>query len=153
FSERRLHRHVVEPPDRELVVRDAALAAIQAGAVRGAALAGLLRRLGPSPAAVAQAGRGVGGVPVLPPPGGKDPALRELLEEVWSEEPTAKVLLFTEALATLESLRELLRADGIEALGYHGDLPLVERDRQVARFRDPDGPRLLICTEVGGEGR
>ena len=63
------------------------------------------------------------------------------------------MLLFTEALATLESLRELLRADGIEALAYHGDLPLVERDRQVARFRDPDGPRLLVCTEVGGEGR
>ena len=36
------------------------------------------------------------------------------------------------------------RGDGIEALGYHGDLPLVERDRQVARFRDPTarGPHL-----------
>src|SRR5262249_20628786 len=92
-------------------------------------------------------------VPVLPPRDAKYQALRKLLEAVWSEEPTAKVLLFTEALATLESLRELLRADGIEALGYHGDLPLVERDRQVARVGDPDGPRLLICTEVGGEGR
>jgi ATP-dependent helicase HepA len=29
----------------------------------------------------------------------------------------------------------------------------VDRDRQVARFRDPDGPPILICTEVGGEGR
>ena len=28
-----------------------------------------------------------------------------------------------------------------------------ERDRQVARFRDPEGPKVLICTEVGGEGR
>ena len=25
--------------------------------------------------------------------------------------------------------------------------------RAVARFRDPDGPRVLLCTEVGGEGR
>ena len=58
-----------------------------------------------------------------------------------------------EALATLESLRSLLSADGIEALGYQGDLPLVERDRQVARFRDPEGPKVLISTEVGGEGR
>ena len=51
------------------------------------------------------------------------------------------MLLFTEARATLESLRAHLSADGIEALGYHGELALVERDRQVARFRDPDGPR------------
>ena len=29
----------------------------------------------------------------------------------------------------------------------------MDRDRQVARFRDPDGPKVLICTEVGGEGR
>ena len=153
FSERRLHRHIVEPPDRELVARDAALGAIQAGSVRGAALAGLLRRLDSSPAAFAQAAKGIPDVPVLPSRDAKFAALRKLLEAVWSEEPGAKVLLFTEALATLESLRELLRADGMEALGYHGDLPLVERDRQVARFRDPDGPRLLLCTEVGGEGR
>ena len=89
----------------------------------------------------------------LPPRDAKFLALLGLLREVWAREPGAKVLLFTEARETLESLRELLRADGIEALGYHGDLPLVDRDRQVARFRDPDGPLLLLCTEVGGEGR
>src|SRR5678816_3216807 len=80
-------------------------------------------------------------------------ALRALLADVWEDEPEAKMLLFTEAQATLESLRALLSADGIEALGYHGELALVERDRQVARFRDPDGPKILISTEVGGEGR
>jgi ATP-dependent helicase HepA len=154
FSARRLHRHVVEPPEAELVARDAVLGAVRSGAVRGAALAGLLRRLDSSPAAFAQAAAGVlPSPPVLPPRDAKYQALRALLEDIWEAEPEAKVLLFTEALATLESLRSLLSADGIEALGYHGDLPLVERDRQVARFRDPDGPRLLLCTEVGGEGR
>ena len=29
----------------------------------------------------------------------------------------------------------------------------LQRDRQVARFRDPEGPKVLICTEVGGEAR
>jgi len=154
FSARRLHRHVVEPPEAELVARDAVLGAVRSGAVRGAALAGLLRRLDSSPAAFAQAASGVlKAPPVLPARDAKYQALRALLEDVWEAEPEAKVLLFTEALATLESLRSLLSADGIEALGYHGDLPLLERDRQVARFRDPDGPRLLLCTEVGGEGR
>jgi ATP-dependent helicase HepA len=154
FSERRLHRHVVEPPEAELLARGAVLASVQAGGLHGAALAGVLRRLDSSPPALAQVARSLPPpVPALPPRDAKYQALRALLRGVWEDEPTAKVLLFTEALATLESLRELLRGDGIEALGYHGDLPLLERDRQVARFRDPDGPRLLISTEVGGEGR
>src|SRR5215467_10717432 len=154
FSARRLHRHVVEPPEAELVARDAVLGAVRSGAVRGAALAGLLRRLDSSPGAFAQAASGVlQAPPSLPARDAKYQALRALLEDIWEDEPEAKVLLFTEALATLESLRSLLSADGVEALGYHGDLPLLERDRQVARFRDPDGPRLLLCTEVGGEGR
>jgi ATP-dependent helicase HepA len=154
FSERRLHRHVVEPPESERLAREAVLAALQSSSLHGAALAGVLRRLDSSSAALAQVVRTLPQpVPALPPRDAKYQALRALLRSVWEEERSAKVLLFTEALATLESLRELLRGDGIEALGYHGDLPLVERDRQVARFRDPDGPRLLISTEVGGEGR
>src|SRR5262249_2680816 len=72
---------------------------------------------------------------------------------IWSQEPGAKILVFTEARATLEMLVEELRKEGIEALSYHGDLPLIDRDRQVARFRDPDGPKILVSTEVGGEGR
>ncbi|HEY1417162.1 MAG TPA: helicase-related protein, partial [Myxococcaceae bacterium] len=154
FSARRLHRHVVEPPEVELVARDAVLGAVRSGSIRGAALAGVLRRLDSSPAAFAQAASGVlPSAPALPARDAKYQALRALLDDVWEDEPDAKVLLFTEALATLESLRSLLSSDGIEALGYHGDLPLLERDRQVARFRDPEGPKVLISTEVGGEGR
>jgi len=154
FSARRLHRHVVEPPEAELVAREAVLGAVRSGSVRGAALAGLLRRLDSSPAAFAQAASGVlASPPVLAARDAKYQALRALLGSIWEDEPDAKVLLFTEALATLESLRAQLSADGVEALGYHGDLPLVDRDRQVARFRDPDGPKLLLSTEVGGEGR
>jgi ATP-dependent helicase HepA len=80
-------------------------------------------------------------------------AVLEVLRGIWASEPTAKVLVFTESRATLEMLRDEWRKESIEALIYHGDLPLIERDRQVARFRDPEGPRILICTEVGGEGR
>ena len=76
-----------------------------------------------------------------------------MLHGIWASEKGAKVLIFTEARDTLEMLREQLRREGVEALGYHGDLPLLDRDRQVARFRDPEGPRVLLCTEVGGEGR
>src|SRR5258707_15784517 len=76
-----------------------------------------------------------------------------VLQEIWREEPKAKILVFTEARATLEMVVEELRKEAIEALIYHGDLPLIERDRQGARVRDPDGPRGLVCTEGGGAGR
>ena len=154
FSARRLHRHVVEPPEVELMARDGVLGAVRSATIRGAALAGLLRRLDSSPAAFAQAASGLlPSPPTLPPRDAKYQALCALLAGIWEDEPDAKVLLFTESLATLESIRSLLSAEGIEALGYHGELPLVDRDRQVARFRDPDGPKLLLSTEVGGEGR
>ncbi len=157
FSERRLHRHPVQLGEAERTARSAVLKAVGEGKLRGAALAGLLRRLDSSPAAFAQAARSVPSVTALasslPARDAKFLALLKLLRDVWAREPGAKVLLFTEARETLEALRELLRAEGIEALAYHGDLALVERDRQVARFRDPDGPLLLLCTEVGGEGR
>ncbi len=157
FSERRLHRHPVRLSEAERTARAAVLQAVTEGRLRGAALAGLLRRLDSSPAAFAQAARALPAVSGLagglPARDAKFLALLALLRDVWAREPGAKVLLFTEARETLESLRELLRAEGMEALGYHGDLALVDRDRQVARFRDPDGPLVLLCTEVGGEGR
>jgi ATP-dependent helicase HepA len=36
---------------------------------------------------------------------------------------------------------------------FHEGLPLVQRDRQAAWFAEPDGARLLICSEIGSEGR
>lgn len=40
-----------------------------------------------------------------------------------------------------------------ETLVFHEGLSMVERDRQAARFAEPGGPLLLICSEIGGEGR
>ncbi len=36
---------------------------------------------------------------------------------------------------------------------FHEDLPLVQRDRNAAWFAEPDGAQLLICSEIGSEGR
>ena len=157
FSERRLLRHPVLLAEAETQARARVLEALRGGSLRGAALSGLLRRLDSSPQAFSQGAQSVPALAALagtlPDRDAKYRALLSLLRDVWAREPGAKVLLFTEARETLDALRDLLRADGIEALGYHGDMSLVERDRQVARFRDPEGPLLLLCTEVGGEGR
>jgi ATP-dependent helicase HepA len=159
FSTRRLHRHPVELSPEELKARDAALAALAGGTLRGAPLGNVLRRLESSPAAFAGAVRANPALKAkadalkLPARDAKFGAFLGVLRGVWKGEPTAKVLVFTESRDTLDMLQTELGREGVEALGYHGDLPLVERDRQVARFRDPEGPRVLLCTEVGGEGR
>jgi ATP-dependent helicase HepA len=36
---------------------------------------------------------------------------------------------------------------------FHSDLSLIARDRQAAYFADPQGANLLLCTEIGSEGR
>ncbi|XXF78829.1 SNF2-related protein [Myxococcaceae bacterium GXIMD 01537] len=157
FSTRRLHRHPVQLSAEELRTRDAALSALAGSSLRGAPLANVLRRLESSPAAFAGA---VKSNPVLaqaqlrlPARDAKFRAFLDVLRGVWASEKGAKVLVFTESRDTLDMLQTELGREGVEALGYHGELPLVERDRQVARFRDPEGPRVLLCTEVGGEGR
>jgi ATP-dependent helicase HepA len=160
FSERRLHRHQVTLSEQERAAREQVRQALgTAGGLRGAALSQLLRRLESSPAALEEALEGaralaeLRGRLALPRQDAKLEAFWALLERIWKQERGAKVLVFTESRATLEFLRERLQRQGVEALGYHGELALLDRDRQVARFRDPDGPKVLLCTEVGGEGR
>ena len=124
----------------------------------GAVLASLLRRLGSSPAALA-AGLASSDDALLRKLSARAAALTEdsklaafraLLDELGAAE---KVLVFAETRETIEYLRAALAKQRIEALAYVGDLTPAERDKLVARFRDPEGPRVMLCTELGGEGR
>src|SRR5690606_15884430 len=36
---------------------------------------------------------------------------------------------------------------------FHEDLTLVQRDRNAAWFAEPDGAQILLCSEIGSEGR
>jgi ATP-dependent helicase HepA len=64
-----------------------------------------------------------------------------------------KVLVFGHDVEALRALQSGLAGAGLEALLYD-DAPSIEaRDRLVARFRDPDGPMVLLSGESGGEGR
>jgi ATP-dependent helicase HepA len=158
FSARALHVHPVTLHPDELAARDAVLARLaEDGTVRGAALANLVRRLESSPSAFQAAlksNKSLLGLNLnVPDKDAKFTAFVEVLKGIWSREPRAKVLVFTEARDTLESLQKKLRLGQVDALAYHGEIDLAERDRQVARFRDPEGPKVLLSTEVGGEGR
>ncbi|MFT3914229.1 MAG: SNF2-related protein [Anaeromyxobacteraceae bacterium] len=64
-----------------------------------------------------------------------------------------KVLVFGGDVDALRELQAGLAGAGLEALLYD-DAPSIEaRDRLVARFRDPEGPMVLLSGESGGEGR
>jgi ATP-dependent helicase HepA len=65
-----------------------------------------------------------------------------------------KTLVFVAHLETLEMLRSALSSRAQLATGiFHEALTPARRDTEVARFREADGPSLLISTECGGEGR
>lgn len=65
-----------------------------------------------------------------------------------------KVLLILngneEVIRLEEALRQRIQT---KAAMFHEKLTLIQRDRQAAWFAEPDGARLLLCSEIGGEGR
>lgn len=82
-------------------------------------------------------------------PSTKARLLVELAERSAAE--SEKVLVFTEFLATAESLRRQLAEKGIGVTYFHGGLTLAEKDAAVAAFRREK--TIMVSTEAGGEGR
>jgi ATP-dependent helicase HepA len=65
------------------------------------------------------------------------------------------VLLIAARPQTVLDLREaLLRRAGIHAAVFHEGMEIVERDRAAAYFAAAeDGTQILLCSEIGSEGR
>ncbi len=85
------------------------------------------------------------------PEGGKREALVELCARL--ARGREKVLVFGHDLEALRDLQGGIGGAGLEALLYDDAPSLEARDRLVARFRDPEGPMVLLSGESGGEGR
>ncbi len=65
-----------------------------------------------------------------------------------------KTLVFVAHRESLERLKSAVESRGQERAGiFHQGLSARRRDLEVAQFRLPEGPSLLISTECGGEGR
>lgn len=88
-----------------------------------------------------------------------DPRVNWLLEKLSDDSESGfasdKVLVIAHHRETAEGLAEGLRVlGGYHAPVFHEDLSLVERDRAAAAFADEDGDiQLLVCSEIGSEGR
>jgi ATP-dependent helicase HepA len=66
----------------------------------------------------------------------------------------AKVLLICRARRKVEAIDGALRQRlNVKQAVFHEGLTLVQRDRNAAWFAEDDGARILICSEIGSEGR
>ena len=83
----------------------------------------------------------------------KDPRVLWLVQLLQKLAPR-KVLLIGRSIEKAEALDAALRRHlAIKTGLFHEGLTLVQRDRNAAWFAEPDGARLLICSEIGSEGR
>jgi len=73
----------------------------------------------------------------------------EAVEEILEQAP-GKLVVFCEFLATIRELVARLKAKGIQAVPYHGQLSSQEKTRALERFRDE--ARVLIASRAGAEG-
>lgn len=84
-----------------------------------------------------------------------DPRVEWLASLLRTLEAREKLLLICRtperALAIEAALKT--RSATLKMAAFHEELTLVQRDRAAAWFADPDGARLLICSEIGSEGR
>ena len=119
------------------------------------ALKDLLRRHGPSRLLFRNTREHVQGFPKRI----AHPILLQTDKQSWLKEfleshPEEKVLIITQ---TPQDVRDL--ATSVQAylepppVQFHEGQPLLERDRQAAWFADPEGSRVMIASDIGGEGR
>lgn len=65
-----------------------------------------------------------------------------------------KTLLICDSARKVVEWEKRLRDDfALKAVAFHEDLSLIARDRNAAYFEDPQGASILLCSEIGGEGR
>lgn len=83
-----------------------------------------------------------------------DSRVGQLIEIVKSHRPK-KILVITASAGTAMDLVEVLRVkEGINAAVFHEHMSLMDRDRAAAWFADQiSGAQVMVCSEIGSEGR
>jgi len=65
-----------------------------------------------------------------------------------------KFLLICRTQAKVLALEEALRLrTGVKVARFHEGMTILQRDRNAAWFAEPEGARVLLCSEIGSEGR
>ena len=68
--------------------------------------------------------------------------------------PGEKIVLIANRMHLVALLHERLRdVFGIYSAVFHEGMSVFDRDKQAAWFNDPEGANILLCSEIGSEGR
>ena len=82
-----------------------------------------------------------------------DPRLAWLIALI-ERNPEDKFLLICRTQAKVLALEEALRTrSGVKLARFHETMTIVQRDRNAAFFAEAGGARLMLCSEIGSEGR
>ncbi|KFC78187.1 RNA polymerase-associated protein RapA [Buttiauxella agrestis] len=83
-----------------------------------------------------------------------DPRVEWLMGHLTSHR-SQKVLVICAKATTALQLEQVLRErEGIRAAVFHEGMSIIERDRAAAWFAEEDtGAQVLLCSEIGSEGR
>ena len=86
---------------------------------------------------------------------GDSDGLIDWVSDKITEIAPEKLLLICKSVERVETLNEALRTKfGIYAAVFHEEMSIVERDRAAEYFADDEsGSPILICSEIGSEGR
>ncbi|VAW73512.1 RNA polymerase associated protein RapA [hydrothermal vent metagenome] len=83
-----------------------------------------------------------------------DPRVSWLVGQLSALKPDKVLVITASAASALELADHLKQRSGIHAAVFHEGLSLIERDRAAAFFADPEeGTQVLVCSEIGSEGR
>ncbi len=76
--------------------------------------------------------------------------LLEVLDELYAEDRSRKVIIFTEFVATQNYLSNLLRSHNYKTSMLNGSMDIDERNAVLSEFQQTTD--ILISTDAGGEG-
>ncbi|SBS31396.1 RNA polymerase-associated protein RapA [Marinomonas spartinae] len=76
---------------------------------------------------------------------------------VWLKEflecQADKILVICHTADMAQWLNDQLTFAGFQSADFHEQMPLIHRDRAAAYFADEEGAQILVCSEIGSEGR
>jgi len=83
-----------------------------------------------------------------------DPRIPWLLSWLKSRRTEKTLIICARASSAIDLENHLTLRGGVRAAVFHEQLSLIERDRAGAWFADlTDGAQVLVCSEIGSEGR
>ena len=82
-----------------------------------------------------------------------DPRIKWILSFL-RKHPEEKVLVIGQTRDEVASIVKAIKTGSrLDVAHFHEQMPLIQCDRQAAWFAEPDGARVIVVSEMGGEGR